>query len=277
MISIITPSFNQSGWLNLATRSVADQAGVTHEHIVQDSLSTDGTHDWLAKDTRVRAFFEKDAGMYDAINRGLRRAQGDICGYLNCDEQYLPGTLAKVASFFQENPDIDVLFGDAVLVSDKGEPLSYRRTILPDLRHVQLSHLNTLTCATFFRRALLDRGFYFNEQWRVIGDAIWIEDLLKARVKMATLSEPLSIFTFTGKNLTDTSVAEDELSRRNSGNRPARPWDKIQAVLVHRWRKALAGAYKRRHVEIDIFTLDSPNERQHRTGNIGFRWPSTNG
>lgn len=275
MISIVTPSFNQSRWLQLAVASVADQSGVTIEHIVQDSLSTDGTRDWLSKDARVRAFFEKDAGMYDAINRGLRRAQGDICGYLNCDEQYLPGTLAKVTTFFEAHPQIEVLFGDAILVDDRGKPLSYRRTVLPDLRHVQLSHLNTLTCATFFRRALLDRGFYFDTKWKVIGDAIWIEELLKARVTMATLPEPLSVFTFTGKNLTDTSIAEEELSRRNPVKGTARNWKTIQAVLTHRVRKALAGAYRRRYIEIDIFTLDSPNERQHLTGNVGFGWPST--
>ena len=43
------------------------------------------------------AFIEKDGGMYDAVNRGYRRAQGDILAYLNCDEQYLPGALKTVA------------------------------------------------------------------------------------------------------------------------------------------------------------------------------------
>lgn len=272
MISIVTPSFNQSDWLQLAVASVADQGGASFEHIVQDCLSNDGTKHWLAADTGVRAYFEKDAGMYDAINRGLRRVQGDICGYLNCDEQYLPGTLHKVADFFESRPDVDVLFGDAVLINVKGTPLSYRRTILPELHHLQLSHLNTLTCATFFRRALLDRGFYFDEEWKVIGDAIWMEKLLKANVSMATLTQPLSVFTFTDKNLTDTAAAEEERSRRGSGNVDARSCRVIQAVLAHRWRKALAGAYRRRRVEIDIFTLDSPNKRQRRTGNVGFGW-----
>src|SRR5437773_84848 len=104
--SIVTPSFRNSAWLRLCVASVADQQGVEVEHIVQDAGSDDGTLDWLPTDPRVRAFVEKDSGMYDAINRGLRRASGDILGYLNCDEQYLPGALRAVKDFFEKNPGI---------------------------------------------------------------------------------------------------------------------------------------------------------------------------
>ena len=67
--SIITPSFRNSNWLKLCIASVADQQGVSLEHIVQDSCSDDGTQDWLPQDRRVQAFIEKDKGMYDAVNR----------------------------------------------------------------------------------------------------------------------------------------------------------------------------------------------------------------
>src|SRR5215831_17901881 len=82
--SIITPSYKNSAWLKLCIASVADQKGVELEHIVQDSCSDDGTQDWLPNDRRVKAFIEKDLGMYDAVNRGLRRARGEILAYLNC-------------------------------------------------------------------------------------------------------------------------------------------------------------------------------------------------
>jgi len=71
---IITPSFRNSRWLKLCIASVADQQGVEFEHIVQDSCSDDGTQDWLPRDSRVKAFIEKDGGMYDAVNRGKRSA-----------------------------------------------------------------------------------------------------------------------------------------------------------------------------------------------------------
>ena len=118
-ISIVTPSYRRSAWLRLCIASVADQ-GVEVEHIVQDAESDDGTLDWLRRDPRVKVFVEKDQGMYDGVNRGLRRAGGDILAYLNCDEQYLPGALAAVAGFFEQHPQIDVLFGDVVMVDTRG-------------------------------------------------------------------------------------------------------------------------------------------------------------
>src|SRR6201997_1547101 len=68
--SVITPSFRNSDWLKLCIASVADQ-GVECEHIIQDAGSDDGTLDWLPKDPRVKAYVEKDSGMYDAVNRGF--------------------------------------------------------------------------------------------------------------------------------------------------------------------------------------------------------------
>src|SRR6266480_7414531 len=88
--SIITPSYRSAQWLRLCVASIADQQGVELEHIVQDSCSDDGTQDWLPKDPRVKAFIEKDRGMYDAVNRGFQRSSGELLAYLNCDEQYLP-------------------------------------------------------------------------------------------------------------------------------------------------------------------------------------------
>src|SRR5947209_573425 len=114
--SIITPSFQGRQWLPLCIASVADQQGVEVEHIVQDSCSDDGTQDWLPQDKRVKAFIEKDAGMYDAVNRGYRRASGDILAYLNCDEQYLPGALKTVAEFFEANPKVEVALAGTIVV-----------------------------------------------------------------------------------------------------------------------------------------------------------------
>jgi glycosyltransferase involved in cell wall biosynthesis len=282
MISIITPSYGQLDWLRLAVASVADQQGVDVEHIIQDG-GTPKIGEMLNSEFRnliedkqgLKLFVEKDAGMYDAINRGLRRASGEICCYLNCDEQYLPGALARVANFFAAHPEVDVLFGDVVLVTAQGQPLSYRRTVLPRQRHFRLAHLNTATCATFFRRKLLDRGFYFDPRWKAIGDGVWMENLLKAGMRMATLHEPLAIFSFTGKNLGATALSQSESLKWKGSRLAGKRFKKIGVVIWHRLRKALAGAYRLRRVEIDVFTLESPEKRQRFVRkNVGFDWPS---
>ena len=201
MISIITPSFNQIDWLRLAVASVADQEGVDYEHIIQDG-GTDGITeivqsefgDLVRDGKRLRMFVEKDAGMYDAINRGLRRASGEICAYLNCDEQYLPGTLSQVSAFFDARPEVDVVFGDVLVTDRTGKAISYRRAILPSAEHIRLSHLNTFTSATFFRRRILERGHWLDPKWKSIGDSIWIHAMLEAGVRLIVYPRLLSVF-----------------------------------------------------------------------------------
>lgn len=276
MLSIITPSFGQLDWLKLASASVADQAGVEVEHIIQDAGS-EGVEEFQSKFAtgKTRFFVEKDEGMYDAINRGLKKARGQICAYLNCDEQYLPGTLKTVTGFFARHDDVDVVFGDMILVNDRGIPISYRRSILPTRSHIRFSHLNTATCSTFFRRRLLDRGFYFDPQWKTIGDAVWIERLLTEGIKMATIPKPLATFTMTGQNLGSSGISEAEVARWKGSNYSGKWVTRTGVILLHRLQKALAGAYRRRHVEVDIFTAESPTQRRHfAEDNVGFSWPT---
>ena len=93
--TIVTPSFNQLDWLELCIASVADQHGVSSvEHLVCDGGSA-GIDDFKGRmlarfpetsHYRLEFLVGPDAGMYDAINKGLRRATGDVCSYLNCDE-----------------------------------------------------------------------------------------------------------------------------------------------------------------------------------------------
>ena len=273
MISVVTPSFRQFNWLKLCAASVADQEGVDHEHIVQDAGSGPELEEWARTVPGLTLFVEKDEGMYDAVNRGLDRSRGAICSYLNCDEQYLPCALARVGAFFDAHPDIDVLFGDAILIDQNGNPLSYRRTVLPTYDHVHYVHLNTPTCATFFRRTLVDRGFFFDPKWKVIGDQVWMEQLLRADIRMATVNEPLAVFTFTGQNLGATKASAEEAVRRRGPASLTTRAKQIGASVSHRVRKLLAGAYKPRKVGIQIYTLGSPMARQNKCATVGFSWP----
>jgi glycosyltransferase involved in cell wall biosynthesis len=273
-ISVITPSYKQLPWLKLCIASVADQRGVTVEHIVQDAQSGPELEEWVRTRSKAQLYVECDTGMYDAINRGFARATGDIVCWLNSDEQYLKGSLAKVARFFETHPDIDVLFGDALLVDNKGDLLAYRRTIAPILGHIRTSHLNVLSCATFVRRSVLERGFNLNIRWKAIADAVWIAELMQAGIPMMVLNEPLSIFTITDKNLGQTNLAfsESKLWQEETSSRSFL----LRAYFVscHRIMKLLGGAYLPRSISIDIYTLSSPEKRVNRVARrIGFRWP----
>ena len=279
MISIVTPSYRQLDWLRLAVASVKDQSGVEVEHIVQDA-GTDGIKELFDEATSRHPvnyhpylIVETDAGMYDAINRGLARARGDICAYLNCDEQYLPGALARISEFFAKSPEIDIVFGDMILVDQEGVPLSYRRMVRPTLHHTAHAHLNTATCSMFFRRSLFERGFHFDPAWKTIGDAVWVTALLRARIRMSTLPAPLAIFTQTGGNLGAAGLSRAEIERWKSSHR-THSLSTAAAVFWLRVRKLFAGAYRTRKVEVDIFTSASPEKRQKMAATVGFGWVS---
>jgi glycosyltransferase involved in cell wall biosynthesis len=275
MVSIVTPSFRQLQWLKLCAGSVADQEGVSHQHIVQDAGTGPQLENWANTVPDLSLCVEKDDGMYDAINRGLRKARGTICSYLNCDEQLLPGALARVVSFFDAHPDVDVLFGDAILIDSDGKPISYRRIVLPTLDHVRHVHLNTQSCSMFFRRSLLDRGFFFEPKWKAIGDQVWMEQLLLSNVRMATLREPLAVFTFTGQNLGSTEASEEETLLRRGRVSALTKLRKAVAIASHRFRKLFAGAYRSRKIDIEIYTLHSPTVRQRQyAARVGFSWPN---
>ena len=272
LVSIVTPSFKQLKWLKLCAASIADQEGPAHEHIVQDAGTGPQLESWANSVPEMKLFVEKDNGMYDAINRGLRRARGDILAYLNCDEQYLPNVLAQVVSFFAENPEVKVLFGDSILVDINGKPLSYRRTVLPTLSHVHHVQLNAPTCSMFFRRALIDRGFLFDPQLKIIGDQVWVEELLRSNVKMGVLNQPLAVFTFTGENLSSGVAAEEEAIQRRGRLSLLGKLQNAGRVIWYRIRKLFAGAYWIRELDVAIYTLDAPATRQRKRAKVGFFW-----
>ena len=274
LISVITPSFRSSQWLKLCIASVADQEGVQVEHIVQDAGSDDGTLDWLPHDRRVRAYVEKDAGMYDAINRGLRKSGGEILAYLNCDEQYLPGALKAVHDFFMEHPEIEVVFAHALVVDARGEFICYRKVVLPHKHHVMVCHLPVLTCATFFRRRVIDQyDLYFDSHWRDLGDADWVIRLLERRVRMGVLPRYTSVFTDTGENMNMKPNARREKQEMFNA---APLWARKLSLglhAVHWLRRGRHGNYCQRPFSYVIYTLESPAQRvEYHVSRPTFFW-----
>jgi glycosyltransferase involved in cell wall biosynthesis len=271
--SVITPSFRNSSWLKLCIASVADQ-GVEVEHLVQDSNSDDGTLDWLPQDSRVKAFIEKDAGMYDGVNRGLRRARGEILSYLNCDEQYLPGTLAAVGDCFARHPQVDVIFGDFIAVDVRGDYLFHRKVQVPLKHHTRISHLQTFTCATFFRRKLIDEHqLFFDPKYKFTGDGEWMLRLLERKIPMAVMRHFTSTFGITGGNLSDSAKSRlENLQLSNSAPLWVRRLKPL-FILHHRLRRLAGGIYFQKPVSYAIYTPESPQKRViHQVTRPNFKW-----
>src|SRR2546423_4497847 len=92
-LTVITPSFNQASSLETTIRSVLDQGYEDLEYFVVDGGSTDGLGEIIERCGDRLAWWtsERDRGQTDALNKGLRRATGDLVAYINSDDWYLPG------------------------------------------------------------------------------------------------------------------------------------------------------------------------------------------
>ncbi len=260
--SIITPSFRNSNWLKLCAPSVHDQEYVL-EHIVQDACSDDGTLDWAQNDPRLQLHVEKDQGMYDAVNRGMKRAKGEYLAYLNCDEQYLPGAMRTVHDFFSKHPGVDVIFGDVVVVEPSGQFRCFRKVNLPWYYYTKVcSNLCTFTAATFIRRSAVEKHqLYFDPAYRAVGDADWMLRALRIPLKMAVLGSYTSVFTETGQNLGQHPISARE-QRILFDSAPL--WARYAAPgfkVAHRLRRILQGSYRQKPFDYSIYTHQSPEAR----------------
>lgn len=112
-ISIVTPSYNQGEFIEETIRSVLLQGYADLEYIIMDGGSTDGTAEIIRKYEPWFSYMHigPDEGQAAAIAEGFKRATGEILAWLNSDDRYRPGALARVASFFTTHPK--VVFGNA--------------------------------------------------------------------------------------------------------------------------------------------------------------------
>jgi glycosyltransferase involved in cell wall biosynthesis len=262
-ISIVTPSYNMLPYLKCCAASIADQNDAHIEHIVVDAKSTDGTVDWLSAQSKIRYISEPDNGMYDAVNKGLILASGDILAYLNCDEQYLPGTLSFVKEYFDTHPDVDVLFGDFLAVDPDGSLVSYRKAFQPRRYYIQATHLYVFTCTMFFRRKLIEEGMQFDKVYRDIADSLFVVDLLRKGYKVRHIKHYMSVFTMTGNNRFISEGPTEDIKRMDSerGNL-FRKIMKHPLNILRVTEKLLHGCYFEKFpILYSIYICDNYNKR----------------
>ena len=133
--SIVSSSYNQAAYLEECLLSVKEQDYPNVEHIVMDGGSNDGSveilREYAAKPgwSHLHWLSEKDRGQSDALNKGFQRAQGDVIGWLNSDDFYLPSCFKSVAEVFEDEPCHDVVYGDYIWVNEINGTYQVRREI----------------------------------------------------------------------------------------------------------------------------------------------------
>lgn len=241
LVSIVTPTLNQGKTILETIESVATQTYPRIEHIVVDGGSTDETLAILKSFPGVRWVSEKDRGQADAINKGLRMAQGEIVAYLNSDDLLYPDAVSIAVESFLTTPEVDFLYGDGTVVDASGKPLwewlsrpeDWR--LLNDYFFLWNDFTNwIMQPASFWRRALGERVGLFDESFHFAMDVeFWIR-VGSSGARMLHVPRPLAKFRMAEGTKTlssPTAFWADhlELFRRHHG--PARMTPYVEQYL----------------------------------------------
>jgi hypothetical protein len=217
--SIITPSFNQGRFLRQTIRSVLEQDYPAKELIVMDGGSTDDSVSTLEQFSHQIAYWQSqpDGGQTAAINDGIRRGSGDIFGWINSDDFFLPGSFTAAAARFAEDDAPDIVFGYTVYVDAAGR-------LLRENRFDDFSLSSMIQCGTgmdiqqqamFWRASLNETLFPLDENLRFCMDLQLILRAAVNRAKFARIPTHLGAFRRHEDSKTTTiwKVRQQEHSR----------------------------------------------------------------
>lgn len=157
-ISVIIPSYNQGKFLEETLLSVISQNYPSLELIIYDGGSTDESIDILKKYHDYIKYWisESDNGQADAINKGMRKSTGDLIGWLNSDDLYLPECLFKIASAFRESSSTDLFFGNCYLI-DEHRNFTWELKYFPfSFDYLLYCGWNLSTQAAFWSRSIME-------------------------------------------------------------------------------------------------------------------------
>lgn len=250
-VSILTPSYNYARFMTANLASVSSQqTSDAVEHLVSDGGSLDGTVDLLEafrSRHELRWWSGPDKGQSDALNRAFASSTGDVIGWLNSDDFYLPGAIDAVCRYFADHPEVGVVYGDVVMTNGEGHvdrllalyddprlPLKWRGCILQ-------------STATFFRRDVLSARPW-DVSLRTVMDWDLFLQLQEEGVRFAHLRRPLAGFRLHSDQVTHglSSRTTDEhlvvRARHRAAPRTARLARPAGDVL-HGLKKWSAGSY----------------------------------
>ncbi|MBY7894053.1 glycosyltransferase [Vibrio fluvialis] len=182
-ISIVTAVYNGEKFIRRCVESVLSQKYTDFEYIIIDGSSTDKTLDIIKEfhDDRIRLVSEKDHGMYDALNKGLKMASGDIVCYINYDDYFLnDDVFEKYINIFLRSKHTDAVYSSAVFENEHGVRLIEKKPLKFKERYLLTLGLFFVQPTLFWRRKVMDSVGYFDLTYKVASDYDFFSRILLA-------------------------------------------------------------------------------------------------
>ena len=270
LVSIITPSYNQVRYLEDTIQSVIQQDYPNVEYIVIDGGSSDGSLEVIEKYQDNLAWWvsEPDQGQADAINKGFRKAKGDIIAWLNSDDLYLPGAISSAVELFQKNPLSGVIYGDAVSADADGR-------LLNELRFKSWGTLEFLQfniiCqpAVFMKSSFVEKVGYLDPTYHFFLDHhLWIRLSVETEFVHHPEIWAVSRYHQDAKNVTLASESGAEVIRIMDW---AEKTPDLAAIIGKNYRQSWAGAYQM--IARYLLDGDKPGEAFRTYYKAFITWP----
>jgi glycosyltransferase involved in cell wall biosynthesis len=256
--SILMPSYNYERFIVDATASVLNQkVAADVELVIQDGLSSDdtvGVVNRQFKSSHVQMVSEEDGGQSDALNKALTRSKGDIIGWLNADEFYLPGALEEIQRLANKFPKCEVFIGDCIFVDALGNFIRLRPAHRFSLSVLRSYGCFVSSCATFIRREALPDSPWDVTLRRTMDWDLWLT--LGRRRKFRYVRRPLAAFRVHDDQITNIPEAIDyeefeRLADKHGFSRS--PLKRLYGSVVHKFLKLIDGAYVRQAALLQIW------------------------
>jgi len=262
-VSIITVCLNAEAHIRSAILSVVGQTYPHIEYLIVDGGSTDATLDIVREfeprfEGRLRWVSEPDQGLYDAMNKGVGRAVGDLVGIVNADDLLTPDAVARVIETHQANPEAGVIFGDTCTIDEAGSvvlelpaPPQFAAEQMVD--GMVFCHQSMFVTTQTYR----DVGTY-DTRFHILADHEFVLRCLRAGVGFAYTGAKLSQFRLGGVSGTSIRRLDRERTqiRIMYGANPVVQWavyaKHIASTLVYdslKWNESFVRAHKRRAAE----------------------------
>jgi glycosyltransferase involved in cell wall biosynthesis len=171
-ISVITPTRDRGAFIEAAIDSVVAQRVPAVEHIVIDGASGDDTLVRLKRYPHLQIVSEPDRGLYDAINKGIALARGDVICILNSDDRLLPGAFDSVSAAFDFDPDADAVCGRIRIgdISNTGKDTEIGSPAMQRLRTGDVISGLPITNGRFIRRRVFEQTALFDQTFPILAD-----------------------------------------------------------------------------------------------------------